>query len=74
MQLPTEGAIYEDKHTDCRIKCVDTPDIFGLSTMEAENKQIWFENLESETKFSIFVDNFQRGYKKIAESEAELTA
>ena len=75
MQTPIEGAIYEDTNREgSRLKCVSSPDVFGLSTMETENETFYFVDLETDSKFSIFVDNFQRGYRKIAESESELTA
>ena len=74
MQTPTEGAIYKDEYAGKLLKCVRSPDVFGMSTMETENETILFETIEDGKRFSIFVDNFQRGYPKVAESESELAA
>jgi len=74
MQTPTEGAIYEDEHTGTLFECVHSPDTFGMTTMEAEHAPIEFETVDDGEWYSIYVDNFQRGYRKVADSKAELTA
>lgn len=72
MRTPTEGAVYRDEHADSLVECTDSVDPFGKSTMELEQSQIWFRGVDDDQKFSIFVDNFQRGYQKVADSVDEL--
>jgi len=74
MQTPTEGAIYEDKHTETLMKCVHSPDTAGMPTHRAEHQQIEFETVEDGEWYGIAVDQFGGNYRKVAESESKLTA
>lgn len=74
MQTPIPGAVYEDERTGDLLECVHSPDTFGVPVHEAENMQIEFETVEGDDWFTIFVDNFGRGYRKVADSIEDLEA
>lgn len=71
MQTPRENHVYRDPEGDL-VECVNSPDTFGEPTHKAENMEIGFEVVEDGTYFTIFVDNFGRGYAHVADSVGEL--
>lgn len=72
MRTPSEGAVYRDEHADSLVECTEGVDPWGKSTRELENEQVWFQGVDDGEKFSIYVDNFQRGYPKVADSVDQL--
>lgn len=66
MRTPNEGAVYEFDGT--AYECTHSPDTMGVPTHRAESMACEFERIEDGEWMSIPVDDFGRGWSKVAKS------